>query len=140
MKIYKSYLLPICLFVTACTATDPEVCYSNSDPSFTKALSLKFNDINFPYKTKKKIQLCYKKSKTAEFEKISHEVTQYYSAVATVLKSEKDKKAVFSWLKESNTPYYTHDNERGTFIAIGSLTEELATENAIKLNELVYDN
>ena len=74
------------------------------------------------------------------FDKIVNEVMQYYGSVATVLTSKKEKDAVFSWLKESGTPYHTHDNEHGTFVMIGSLTEEKATENSIKLDELVHGN
>jgi hypothetical protein len=43
-------------------------------------------------------------------------------------------------LNESGAPYSTHDNERGTFVMIGSLTEEKASESAIKLDELLHDN
>ena len=139
MKSNRSQILALCIIaLSACSITDPETCYSNSDPSFTEAISLKLDNLNFPYTTKNSHKLCFKKSKTDEFNKITHQVEQYYRAVATVLKSKKDKDAVLSWLKESGTPYYTHENDRGTFIAIGSLTEDLATENAIKLDELVY--
>lgn len=121
-------------------ANDPETCYSNSDPSFTKAVSFKLDELNFSYVSKKDNKLCFSLSKKNQFTQITNEVTQYYKAVAMVLTSQKSKDAVFSWLNESKTPYSTHENERGTFIAIGSLTEDLATENAIKLNELVYGN
>ena len=129
-------LISLALLI-ACT-NDPETCYSNSDTSFTKAVALKLDELDFSYVSKKDNKLCYNLSKKEQFTQISNEVNQYYRAVATVLTSQKDKEVVFSWLKESGTPYSTHENNRGTFIAIGSLTEELATENAIKLNELVY--
>jgi len=134
----SSITIFISLTLLVACANDPETCYSNSDPSFTKAVSLKLDELNFSYVSKKDNKLCFKLSKKEQFTQISNEVNQYYRAVATVLTSQKDKDAVFSWLKESGTPYYTHENDRGTFIAIGSLTEELATDNAIKLNELVH--
>ena len=139
MDIIKLLTLSLLVSLLSCTS-DPEVCISHSDSSFDKAIALKLEEIKFAHRINKKGSVCFNKSRTDEYKKTEHEVTQYYNAVATVLKSEKDKKAVFSWLKDSNIPYYTHDNDHGTFVAIGSLTEDLATENAIKLNELVHAN
>jgi len=139
MKAYRIQILAISLsLLSACTAADPEICYSRSDRSFNKAVILKLNSLKFSYTIKDNHKICFKQSKTDEFNKITYQVEQYYRAVATVLKEKKDKDAVFSWLKDSGTPYYTHENDHGTFITIGSLTEELAIENKIKLNELVH--
>lgn len=135
------FSLCVISLLSAC-ARDLETCYSSIDPYLTKAISIKLDSLAFTYKTKSndKYQLCFKQSKKDEFDKIQYDVMQYYGSVATVLTSPESKDAVFSWLNESDTPYSTHENDRGTFVMIGSLTEEKANENAIKLDELLHDN
>lgn len=140
--MFKSIIIiPLCAIslLSACTK-DLETCYSSSDPYLTKAISIKLDTLAFSYTTKNnhKYQLCFKQSKKDEFDKIQYEVMQYYGSVATVLSSPESKNAVFSWLKESGTPYSTHENDRGTFVIIGSVTEEKASENAIRLDELLH--
>ena len=116
------------------------MCFSNNDASFIKALSIKFDEINFHYRLEGEDRVCFKQSKKAEFDKTMNEVDQYYRSVATLLKGQNKIDAVINWLSESNTDYYSNTDEDGTFIVIYSLTEEMANNNAIKLNELVYGN
>jgi len=141
MKTFIIQILILSLIIlSACSTADTETCYSRDDRSFTKAVSLKLNTLNFPYTTKDSYKLCFKqrKRKRNEFIKITHQVEKYYRSIAVVLKDKENKDAVFSWLKESGTPYYTHENDRGTFISIHSLTEELAIDNKIKLDEILH--
>ena len=140
-KSFTIYLLCATVLLSACTR-DLETCYSSSDPYLTKAISIKLDSLGFAYATKNsdKYQLCFKQSKKDEFDRIQYDVMHYYGSVATVLRSPESKDAVFFWLNESGTPYSTHENERGTFVMIGSLTEEKASENAIKLDELLHGN
>ena len=139
MELYKTYIVLVAILASACTTNAQETCFSNSTPFFTKAISLKLSELNFDHTLQGNGKLCFNKNKINEFNSIKAQVTQYFHSVAAVLKTQIRKEKVFSWLSESKTPFYTHENDRGAFVVIHSLTEELANDNAIKLNELLYE-
>ncbi|MFK5893643.1 MAG: hypothetical protein QM504_10525 [Pseudomonadota bacterium] len=132
------YLLSLLFISSLCFAQEGEVCVNHNNKSLTDAMGLKLTEINFSHNLKK-TKICFAKNNQEQYRNIVREVEKYYRSVATILSSDKSKEKVLAWLKKSNTPYHTQPSKRGTFLVVYSLTEEKATENSIKLNELLYE-
>jgi len=132
------YLLLLLFIVSPCIAVAGEVCVSHNSKSLTEAIALKLSEINFSYNLKNN-KICYPKSNQQKYRQIVSEVEKYYRSVATILSTDKIKDKVIAWLKNTNTPYHIQPSKNHSFLVVYSLTEEKASENAIKLNELLHE-
>ena len=139
MKTIKPIYLLLLLFISSQSiAQEAEVCVNHNNESLTKAVAMKLSELKFNHILKIN-KICFAKNKKEQYRKIVNDVERYYRSVATILSSDKTKEKVLSWLKSSNTPYHIQPSNKGEFLVVYSLTEEKASENSIKLNELLHE-
>ena len=139
MKSIKCISIILLLFVTThCIAQEGEVCVNHNNESLTKAVAMKLSELQFSHNLNNN-RICFSNNKQEQYRKIVKDVEKYYRSVATILSSDKAKEKVLAWLKSSKTPYHMQPSNKGTFLVVYSLTEEKASENSIKLNELQHE-
>ena len=138
MKIRIITTFLIILALQSCATNDIDVCKAYGDKQFHKAITLKLDDIGFKYSKDKKGLICIKQSQEMKLGGIINKVDQYYRGIAVILTTKKEQETVLSWVENSNIPHHKQNNKKGIFLVIYSLTEEEASNNKFKLDELLH--
>jgi len=137
IKTIISSLL-IIFALQSCASSEKDVCKPYGEVLFHEALSIKLDEIRFPYSKDERGLICVKEPKATELRNIVDQVHNYYRGLATILTTQNQQDRVLSWVKENNIPHSTQMSENGIFIVIYSKTEKIAEDNKFKLDELLH--